>query len=72
MEDEFMDYIGPAIGIMLLWGVFGLINGKGFFGAIEMNIDMIGDIVSEIIKLVLYIGVFTFVISSLNKYKKGG
>jgi len=69
MREEFKGYIGIAIFLMVLWGIFGLIGGDGFFGGIGQQIDAIGDIVSLIIKFALVIGVIWF-ISTLFKKKK--
>tara|TARA_B110000211_G_C13859301_1_gene455763 strand:- start:425 stop:643 length:219 start_codon:yes stop_codon:yes gene_type:complete len=68
MKEEYKRYIGIAILFMGLWGISGLINGDGFFGGIEMQIDAVGDIVSSVIKGALIVGVIWF-ISTLFKKK---
>ncbi len=54
---------------MILWGIFGLIEGDGFFGGIGMQIDAIGDIVSLVIKFVLFIAAIWFISTWFKKDK---
>lgn len=66
MNDKIKSYIAIAIVFMIVWGVFGLIEGEGFFGGIGMQIDAIGDIISGIIKAAIIFGVIWFIIELNN------
>ncbi len=72
MKEEFKGYIGIAIFLMVIWGVFGLIGGDGFFGGIGMQIDAIGDIVSLVLKVALLFGVIWFISTLFKKKDKNG
>jgi uncharacterized membrane protein len=68
MKEELPAEVQVAIGLMVMWGIFGLVRGDGFFGGILLQIDAIGDIVSLVLKGALFFGVIWF-ISSLFKKK---
>jgi hypothetical protein len=70
MNEKLKEYLTIAIFFIVLWGIFGLLSGDGFFGGIGKQIDAIGDIVSFIIKAAIFIGVIWFIISLFGKDKK--
>lgn len=70
MNDKLKNYFGIALFLIVIWGIIGLIRGDGFFGGIGIQIDAIGDIVSLIIKGVLFIGLIWFILNLFNKKKK--
>ncbi len=67
---DYKGYIIVAIFLMVIWGIFGLIDGSGFLGGIGNQIDAIGDIISLIIKIVLAFGVIWFIINIFKKNPK--
>ena len=67
MKKELKGFIGIAAFILILWGIFGLISGNGFFGGIGKEIDAIGDLVALALKIALIIGVIWLVYALFKK-----
>lgn len=67
MRKEIKGILGVVIFLMVIWGLFGLVDGEGFIGGIGTQIDAFGDIVSLVIKIVLIIGVIWFITTLFKK-----
>lgn len=62
--------IGIIVGLLVIWGIFGLANGDGFFGGIGVQIDAIGDLVALLLKVAIGIGIIWLILNQLSKDKK--
>ena len=49
--------IQVAIVFLVIWGIFGLLSGDGFFGGIAKQFDAIGEIVAMVLKGAVFLGV---------------
>ena len=56
-----------AIILIVCWGIFGLIDGKGFFDPTIEIIDEVGNTISLLIKVALVGGIIWFLISIFKK-----
>lgn len=69
MKEEFKKFVGIAIFLMVFWGIMGLIQGKGFWGSINMEINAIGYAVSLAIKIALFAGVAWLIVDYFKSDK---
>ena len=70
-SDGLKNIIQIALVFMFIWGVYGWIQGDGFFGGIGKQFDAIGDIVVMVLKGVVFMGVGWFIFEKLkNRDKK--
>jgi len=67
MSESKKEIIYIGVGLLVLWGIVGLVKGDGFFEGIEKQIDAIGDIVSWLIKVGLAFLVLWFIITNVKK-----
>ncbi|MEI7596911.1 MAG: hypothetical protein WCK02_14270 [Bacteroidota bacterium] len=69
MNKKTKEYITIAIGLLVLWGLFGLVSGIGFFGGICKQFDDITSLAYFIIKIAIIIGIIWLIISVFSKDK---
>lgn len=67
MNENYKVGIGIVIFLIISWGIFGLIDGKGFFEPTNEIIDEAGNTISKIIKIVLIGGIIWFLFSIFKK-----
>lgn len=69
MNDEVKGIIGIVIILLILWGVKGIIVGEGFFGAINLQLYAIGELISFVIKFTIIIGIIWLMLFLFGKNK---
>lgn len=57
MIDKIKGIIGIVIILLILWGVKGIIVEEGFFGAINLQLYAIGELISFVIKIAIIMGI---------------
>ena len=71
MNDNVKIVFGTIIFFVVVWGIFGLINGEGFFTPTIEVIDsigrQIGKLISNLITIGIFVGIIWLVILLFNK-----
>jgi hypothetical protein len=55
--------------ILILWGIIGLVEGKGFFGGIGNEFSAIGNLTSLIVKVLIGFGLVAGIVYLLSNKK---
>lgn len=69
MNDNTKTVFGIIFFLIVCWGIAGVLNGKSFFEPTLEIIDEMGNTFSNIIKIVLFIGIIWFVFALIKKKK---
>lgn len=69
MKENLKIVFGVALFLVIIWGVFSSIQGKGFFEPTIEVIDELGNTISFLLKIIIFSGIVWFIISLFKKSK---
>ena len=67
MNESSKVVFGFVVFFIILVGIFSVIGGESFFKPITDLADSIGNLISDIIKIVIICGIIWFIYSLFNK-----